>query len=421
MGKKIQSASWSFLGLLAIVNLLHYANRNVVVHARVFEDLREAFSATQAEIGLLGTAFMLPHALATLPVAWLGDRFDRQRVLAIGLLAWSAAGVLSALSWSMESLLLSRVVVGAGTAACVPMANALICQLIPADRQARTIGIYNLGLFLGGVVGVGAGALLGFPIAFMAVAAPGLLFSVFLWLHLFAPKQDASLHSPARPSQTGQQHPRWLASFIRDCRAIGSVAPLRTMMAGAILMAFAAGGYVHWFIEFLITEVGMSNAGANGLFVVAIIGGVLGVVSGGFVADLWLRHHRGGRQLAISCGVGVSAACAVALLNLAPGLLFSAVAFLLMFFISWYHGPIAAAVDDLVPNSRAATAQGTYIALMHLLGTAPSSYVVGLVADATDLRFAMYVPTAAMAMAALVFAIAARRVALHHRMILGQS
>ena len=40
-----------------------------------------------------------------------------------------------------------------------------------------------------------------------------------------------------------------------------------------------------------------------------------------------------------------------------------------------------ASVDDLVPNEQAGLAQGFYIAAMHLLGTAPASYLVGVLAE----------------------------------------
>lgn len=393
-----RAGGWSAVGLLASINLLHYANRNVVAHASVFSDLRDAFGATPAEIGLLGTAFMVPHALVTLPVAWLGDHFDRRRVIALGLVVWSAAGVLSALATGMGSLLLARAAVGAATAACVPMANALICDVVPPEKHARTMGIYNLGLFLGGVVGVGAAGMWGFPVAFIAVAAPGFLLALLILRIPTKPRVEVAALDPKGS---------WLRLFFRETGLIFAVRPLRWMMLGAVLMAFAAGGYVHWFIEYLVVNLGFATDEASALFGLALVGGLAGVVTGGFVADAFYQRTKAGRQLAISLGFGLSAIAAALLLSIGPGPVFYVVSFLLMFFISWYHGPIVAAVDDLVPPERAATAQGTYIGLMHLFGTAPSSYVVGVVAGERGLRQALFVPTASMAAAALCFAAAA--------------
>lgn len=54
------------LAILALANLLSYASRNAPF--AVYDDLRAHFGVDDRDLGWLGTAFMLPHALATLPV-----------------------------------------------------------------------------------------------------------------------------------------------------------------------------------------------------------------------------------------------------------------------------------------------------------------------------------------------------------------
>ena len=404
---------WSVIGVLASANLLHYANRNVVAHKTVFDDLREAFAASDAELGLLGTAFMIPHALVTLPLSWVGDRFDRRRVIAAGLVLWSLAACACALAWNLESLFLFRAAVGAATASCVPMANALLCDVIEPERRARTIAVFNLGLFFGGVAGIAVGGALGFPWAFVAVGAPGLAVAILVMAIRVDRVKGRAIE--IREAVTGDRGfvaalDQVVITFARDARAVISVRPLRWMMLGAVLMAFAAGAYVHWFIEFLIDTVGLAEDEANGLFAILLVGGLFGVLAGGVVADRLYQRRRAGRQLAVALGFGLSVPCAIGALYLPAGPLFYVCGVLMMFFISWYHGPIAAAVDDLVPPERAATAQGTYIAIMHLFGTAPAPWVIGLLTDrpGVSLREALLVPTAAMAAAALCFVTAAR-------------
>jgi hypothetical protein len=86
-----------------------------------------------------------------------------------------------------------------------------------------------------------------------------------------------------------------------------------------------------------------------------------------------------------------------------------------MFFMFWYHAPIAVSVDDLSPPTRAVAAQGMVIFTMHLVGTAPSSYVVGLVSDQSSLYTAMWVPTGALVVAAICIAAAIPSFAADHR------
>jgi len=85
-----------------------------------------------------------------------------------------------------------------------------------------------------------------------------------------------------------------------------------------------------------------------------------------------------------------------------------------MFFISWYHAPMAASVDDIAPHGQSVAAQGLVIFTMHMLGTAPASWVLGEVSQRSSLHDAMWVPTVALAIAAVCMAIAATGFAVDH-------
>jgi uncharacterized membrane protein YwzB len=85
-----------------------------------------------------------------------------------------------------------------------------------------------------------------------------------------------------------------------------------------------------------------------------------------------------------------------------------------MFFISWYHAPMAASVDDLAPQGKSVAAQGLVIFTMHMLGTAPSSWVLGEVSERSSLSLAMWVPTVGLAVAAVCMAIATTGFAADH-------
>jgi MFS transporter, Spinster family, sphingosine-1-phosphate transporter len=390
------------LVLLAAANLLHYAVRNVAFP--MYDALRLRFEASEASLGLVGSAFMVPHAIATVMVGWLGDRMDRRGLMAAGLAVWSVAAAFAAVAQSMEWFLAARALAGLGTAACVPVANALICDAFPPGATARAVSIFNLGLFLGGVVGVVGGEGLGFPIALWVVGVPGVLLAALIAAAPAPPRITLLAGESGRLAP-----PQALRAMQLDGRAIFAAAPFRWTVAGAVLMAFAAGAYLAWFID-LLHDKGMRGADASTLFAAALAGGLAGVLTGGAVADRLRRTRRDGRQVAVAISFAAAVPFAVLAIELSPGPAFYAACCALMFFISWYHAPLAASVDELAPAGREATAQGLYIFCMHLLGTAPASYLVGLVKGEVGLAAALYLPTAAMALAALAFAAAARSV-----------
>jgi len=171
-------------------------------------------------------------------------------------------------------------------------------------------------------------------------------------------------------------------------------------------MAFSAGGYAAWLKEFLTRTKGMTETEANLLLVLGIAGGVGGVLTGGRVADRLRRRWVSGRLWAIALGMTLTIPCAVLAIQLPNGPGLYAIGVATLFFISWYHAPVAASVDDLAPPGKTVAAQGLVIFTMHLLGTAPASWVLGEVSKHWDLEVAMWVPTIALGAAALCIAIA---------------
>jgi MFS family permease len=401
--------SSQILVVLALTNLVSYAARNALF--TVVPDLRARFAIDDAQIGLLQTVFMIPHAAATLPFGWAGDRYDRRRIIIAGMVLASLAGAAGALGRSYGGLAVSRALVGLGTAAVVPVANSILTQIFDGPHKASRLSIFNLGLFLGGVVGYGTGIAVGFPAVVIVLAVPGLVLAGLLG-RLPVPSRGSLAHTSAvdLPAATL----RMVAPFFADARALFAIRTLRWILLSATAMAFAAGGYNAWLKEFLTRDKGMSDAQAGVLLGFALVAGLAGILVGGRVADRLRARFASGRLWTIVIGMTLTIPCAILAIELpaGPGLYVTGAA--TMFFISWYHAPMAASVDDLAPQSKTVAAQGLVIFTMHILGTAPSSWVVGEVSERSNLSTAMWVPTIVLVAAALSMIIATTGFAADH-------
>ena len=186
-------------------------------------------------------------------------------------------------------------------------------------------------------------------------------------------------------------------------------------MVSTTALAFAMGGYNAWLIDFLERDKLMSKADASTLLSVAMVGAIAGVLAGARIADRLRARHPAGRLWAAALGMAATIPCAIACIELDPGVRLYIAGIATMFFISWYHAPMAVTVDDLAPPARVAAAQGIVIFAMHLLGTAPSSYVVGVVSDHSSIWWAMWVPTGALVIATLTMLAATPSFAADHR------
>ena len=392
----------TILAVLALSNLFGYAIRNSLF--AVYDDLRAQFHFNDATIGLLATWFLIPHALATLPYGWLGDRFDRRRVIASGLVLAAAASAAGALAGGNLTLAITRALVGLGTAAIVPISNSIIAQLFEPSLRASRMSFFNLGMLFGGVVGFFAGTGFGFPAVVIVLAVPCLVCAVVVVMISIPPHPGPQ---KLQPSASGQ--------LIAGARAFWRIRTLRYVMLSTTAMAFASGGYIAWLLDFLKSDKHMSEGAATTLLSVTGIGAVAGVITGGRLADRVRRRTPAGRLWVIALGMGCSIPSAAACIMLPAGPALYAAGIVMMFFFSWYHAPVAISVDDLAPPTRVAAAQGLVIFVMHLVGTAPSSFVVGLVADRTSLYTAMWVPTCALAIAAVAMLLATPSFARDHQ------
>ncbi|MBK9031857.1 MAG: MFS transporter [Myxococcales bacterium] len=389
------TAAWTVLAVLALANLLSYASRNVPF--AVYDDLRAHFAVDDRDLGWLGTAFMLPHALATLPVGWLADRADRRRVLAAGIVLWSLAGLLGAVIDDYAGVLVTRVLVGLGTAAVVPVANAMLGERYAGRHKATAMAVFNLGLFIGGVAGFGAGGALGFPDGWIAVAAPGLVLAVVVML---ISDQRTAAAVPVARARLGLG--ARLRSLVTDTRALLAVPTLRRLATATTVMAFAAGGLQAWLLDFLQRDKGMTKEAATSLFAGSLGAGLLGVLAGGHVADRLRRRWAWGRPGAIALGMAATVPCGIAAILLPAGAPLTVAAVTTMFFVTWYHGPMAASIDDVAPVGRAASAQAVVLFATHLLGTAPSSRVIGEIYQRAGGRPAMLTAAGAVGVAAVL-------------------
>jgi predicted MFS family arabinose efflux permease len=185
------------LGVLMVIYGINLLDRGLV--ALLQERIKPEFHLSDFELGLLGgPAFALCNAFASLPVARLAERHNRNTVLAICTALWSLMTALCGLAVSFPLLLLARFGVGIGEAGCLPPSQSLISDYFPANRRASAIAIHltaiPIGTIIAGALGAVVADLYGWRMAFIALGAPGVLIALICRL---------TVREPAAPA------PRW--------------------------------------------------------------------------------------------------------------------------------------------------------------------------------------------------------------------
>lgn len=147
--------------------------------------LEQALHIGNAKIGLLSSVALLVGALLVLPVGALVDRIKRIPLLAVSIVLWSLASLLSAFAGSYSFLLLARLALGAVNATAGPAIASLTGDYFPAAERGRVYA-YVLG---GEIAGTAAGFIVSGSVAsavswrapFVLLALPGLWLARTLW------------------------------------------------------------------------------------------------------------------------------------------------------------------------------------------------------------------------------------------------
>src|SRR5262245_21143557 len=87
-------------------------------------------------------AYTLSFAVLLMTCSALGDRYGRRRMLAAGLTLFTAASAACALAPNLSWLIAARAVQGAGAAAVMPAALALLSAAFGPEQRARALGLF---------------------------------------------------------------------------------------------------------------------------------------------------------------------------------------------------------------------------------------------------------------------------------------
>src|SRR5205809_1054783 len=114
------------LSLLTLINFLNYLDRNVVY--AVFEPIKRDLKLSDAQLGWLGSAYIVVLSLAALPLGVIGDLRSRRLVITWGVAVWSASTAAGGFVRKFWQLFTCRALVGFGEAGYAPASQAIIAQ-----------------------------------------------------------------------------------------------------------------------------------------------------------------------------------------------------------------------------------------------------------------------------------------------------
>jgi len=165
---------WRSSTLYVILSCSLMGVMGVSLVSPVLPDLRPVFGVTDAQVGLVITAYTLPGVVVTPFVGLVADRFGRRRVVVPLLVLFAIAGAGVAVARTFAEVIALRFLQGIGASALITLAVTLIGDVYQGARRDAVMGVN------GSTIGTGAAfyPLLGGALAGIRWSAPFLFFGV---------------------------------------------------------------------------------------------------------------------------------------------------------------------------------------------------------------------------------------------------
>lgn len=245
--------AWICVVVLWVVVMLNYFDRQLlaVLNQSITEGA-DGIKMSQAEFGMVTSAFLIVYAALSPVGGFLADRFSRKFIILCSLVVWSAVTYMTGKSATLEELVFWRALMGVSEAFYIPAALALISDYHRGKTRSMATGIHMSGIYAGQVL-AGCGAMmagdpcqLGWRLTFETFGFIGVAYAIIVIFFLRDPEGATPEQLAAEAAATGDTKP---AAAGNDFTIMDV---LRNLFSGRafpmLLVAYAIAGFANWFL-----------------------------------------------------------------------------------------------------------------------------------------------------------------------------
>ncbi|MDP3434616.1 MAG: MFS transporter, partial [Bacteroidota bacterium] len=151
--KNSQSYAWVVVGLLWVVALLNYMDRQMLSTMKVamMGDIHEL--QTAENFGRLMAVFLWIYALMSPVAGLIADRLNRKWLIIGSLAVWSSVTLAMGYVDNFNHLYILRAIMGVSEALYIPAGLSLIADYHQGKTRSLAIGIHMTGLYVGQAMG----------------------------------------------------------------------------------------------------------------------------------------------------------------------------------------------------------------------------------------------------------------------------
>ena len=323
----LSRTAWLVVILLMPVALLNYLDRQMLAAMKysVMADIPSI--GTEENWGFMLGQFKWVYAFLSPLGGYIADRFSRRLTICGSLFVWSAVTWWTGHVTSYAELLTARSLMGISEAFYIPAALALIADYHTGPTRSRAVGLHQMAIYGGVIVGgfggyVADAPALGWRSAFDACGVFGVLYALPLAL---------LLRDVPRPDDIAMER------RISPARAATEL--LTNVYFVLLVLYFTLPALAGWVVRDWMPailkqqfDIGQGRAGVAATLYWQVAA-IIGAVAGGWLADRWMRRNMRGRIFVSAVGMSLIVPAIFGVGN--AGSLAAAVGFLALFGLGW--------------------------------------------------------------------------------------
>ena len=365
----------SFLLFVTILNVINFVDRQFIASFANF--IIPDLQLTNTEFGLLtGVIFIFFYVVSGLFVGTLADRYNRTKIIGVGVIVWSFFTAISGLAKNFITLAIPRLFIGIGESAMTPTTMSILADRYEIKKLGFAAGFYYMGVPLG--VGVSLiiagylGPVIGWRGCFYLIGSIGIVLGLLMLFVKDSPRKNIT---PTTKQKSFNEIISLLFKTLTRSKSL-----ILTIAAGTIYhLNLGASVFDQvWAIQ----DKGLDRAAfAQASGWIFTIFGILGSVFGGTFSDWALKNYNLPRTWFLLILTLLSMPFAFTRYLDPDGTLFWVGICVAAFGLGCFYGPVFAVIQELVPPSIRGTIVGFNLVCLNLIGFVPGSIIAGVVLD----------------------------------------
>lgn len=181
-----QIGPWIIPVLVALIGAFMSILDSSIVNVAV-PTIMSVFNASTSTVEWVVTIYMLAMGVVVPLSGWLGDKLGFKRLYIFSMAVFVFGSLLCAMSWSINSLIVARVIQAMGGGMIMPTTMAMIFRMVPKERIGGGMGVFGIALLVAPAIGPTLGGYLVEYVNWrwiftinLPIGAIGILLSLFL-------------------------------------------------------------------------------------------------------------------------------------------------------------------------------------------------------------------------------------------------